>query len=64
MDDTEPYMKPITTYRAGVAHDPDNEELTEGIRRALQQAMGDSEFNAILSDPVKRQMLVDKCLKK
>ena len=80
VDDTGPYIKATATYRAGVAHDPENEELTKGLRRALdafgktsisaegqellERAMAHPEFLALLSDPVKRRMFDDKYSKK
>jgi stress-induced-phosphoprotein 1 len=68
MDDTGPYKAAYNTYLAGLAHDPDNEDLTDGLRRALdafgkspqgvgkkeeaERAMADPEIRAIMSDPV------------
>ena len=37
MDDTGPYTKAGLTYKAGLTHDPENEELKDGERRALDE---------------------------
>jgi hypothetical protein len=34
-DYTGPWYKASLTYRAGLTHDPDNLELEDGLRRAL-----------------------------
>ena len=64
------------TYEAGLAHDPENEELKYGLRRAsdefdkipsvdemnemIARAVTDPELRAIMADPVIRQ-LIDEC---
>ena len=60
---------------AGLEHDPENEELKDGRRRATDEleehsqndeakakfarAMADPELRALLSDPVMEQLLLD-----
>ena len=34
MGDEGPYIKALMTYTEGVEHDPENEELNDGLRRA------------------------------
>jgi len=69
VEDTGPNKKALRTYEAGAAHDPENEELNNGLRRAEKEllelhATTCPELKAILSDPVKRQMFFGKYLKK
>jgi stress-induced-phosphoprotein 1 len=35
VDDTGPYNKAGLTYRAGIVHEPQNQELMDGLRRAI-----------------------------
>ncbi|KAK2080719.1 hypothetical protein QBZ16_000573 [Prototheca wickerhamii] len=73
------YSKARETYEAGLARDPDNAELREGLVRTVQalnrltrgegseeerrqtqeRALADPEIQAILTDPVMRQVLRD-----
>lgn len=74
------YDKALETYRAGLAVEPDNAELKEGMNRCVaairsfsapggatdaevaerqQRALADPEVQAILQDPVIRQVLQD-----
>jgi len=75
VDDTRPYNKAGLTYRAGLAHDSENQELKNGLRRAvdafekstlgvganelLEQAQADPQVDAILSDPAMQQVVID-----
>jgi stress-induced-phosphoprotein 1 len=72
VDDTGPKYKAGLTYMAGLEHEPKNEELKDGARRAageLDKPMGDEgremyarmmedpEVVAIMSDPVILKLL-------
>ena len=35
MDDTGPFHTAAHKYKAGLAHDPESEELKDGLRRAM-----------------------------
>ena len=63
------------SFRAGLTHDPDNEDLKDGLRRAsveikklttgpelteaLARVVADPELRAIMSDPVVQQVLAE-----
>ena len=75
MDDTGPYKTAFVTYRKGLEHDPENEELKDGERRArdaleqmpqddavkemLERVMMDPEINDIMSDPAMSPVLAE-----
>ena len=76
---TKSYDDAVETYTEGLKHDPNNEELKDGLRRCHEQinrgamgqlseeemkarqerAMANPEIQAILTDPVMRQVLQD-----
>ena len=63
------------TYKAGLTHDPENVELKDGVRRALdelkkfsmsdeaehvlERAMADPQLHAIMGDPAMQQVVLD-----
>lgn len=63
------------TYTAGLTHDPENAELKDGARRALdelkktpmsdeaedvlERAMSDPQLHAIMADPAMQQLVLD-----
>jgi len=76
---TKQYDEAVETYNEGLKHDPNNEELKDGLRRChmeinkaatgqlseqelkerQERAMQNPEIQAILTDPVMRQVLED-----
>ena len=72
MDGTGPYSQALLTYRAGLQHNPEGEELEDGERRAMDGidksgmsdrlkkiVKGDPELGAVMHDPAIMQVLGD-----